>query len=142
MHRVVTDFGVENLAVQLYREEWEGWRGRSTLHLLTRHQAYLTNTTAVTEENYRACSCSLGAMVASVMDQLGEEDIVWSGEWLRLQDGGVEAVEGKGEVVEGRGEGVESRGDGEEGMVEARLNSSSPSATVVTKEEESRKVQE
>ena len=76
---------MENLSESLYKKEWQGWRQRSTLHLLERHQGYLTNT-SVTEDNYRECSCTLGVMVASVMEQIRDEDIVWSGEWLRLNE--------------------------------------------------------
>ena len=85
VHRVKKDFGVENLAAQLYKEEWPGWQGRHTIHLLERH-TYLTNTTPVTEDNYKECQCTVGEMVASVMEAMADEDIVWSGEWLRLND--------------------------------------------------------
>ena len=85
VHRVKKDFGVENLATELYKEEWAGWRERHAIHLLERH-SYLTNTTPVTEENYKECQCTAGAMVASVMEAMADEDIVWSGEWLRLSD--------------------------------------------------------
>ena len=86
MHRVETSFGVENLSEKLYKQDWPGWRDRHTVHLLARHQEYLTNTSMVTEDNYKDCGCTLGAMVASVMEQVRDENIVWSGEWLRLKD--------------------------------------------------------
>ena len=57
---------MENLATQLYKEEWPAWQDRHTIHLLERH-TYLTNTTPVTEDNYKECQCTVGAMVASVI---------------------------------------------------------------------------
>ena len=79
------ELGVENLAEQLYKKQWAGWHDRHTIHMLERHN-YLTNSTPITEDNYKECQFTIGEMVRSIMEAMADEDIVWSGEWLRLND--------------------------------------------------------
>ena len=72
VHRVKLQFGVENLSGELYSETWAGWEERHSIHLLSRHQNYLTNTNTshLSENNYHHCGCTLALMIQSVITNL------------------------------------------------------------------------
>ena len=76
--RCRTEFGVENLATQLYTGHWPGWSQRYTIHLLDSHKHYLTNTSDITEENYRDCDCTMIDMIQSIVSSL-EFDKIYVG---------------------------------------------------------------
>ena len=87
VHRVELQFGVENLSWRLYRENWAGWTGRHTIHLLHRHQDYLTNTTTtlLTELNYKDCHCTVGTMIESIITEMEEDGISITDEDLEAE---------------------------------------------------------
>jgi len=88
VHRVKLQFGVENLSSELYSQDWRGWEGRLTLHLLYRHQNYLTNTNTsqITEHNYRDCHCTLANMIHSVIADLEEDGLKLTSDVNRIED--------------------------------------------------------
>ena len=77
VHRVKLQFGVENLSGKLYSETWPGWEERHSIHLLSRHQNYLTNTNTshLSEHNYHHCQCTLAIMIQSVITNLQEDGL-------------------------------------------------------------------
>ena len=71
VHRVETQFGVENLADRLYNQRWDGWTQRTTIHLLYRHRNYLTNKNITLDENnFRLLNCTISDMIAIVISKL------------------------------------------------------------------------
>ena len=75
VHRVKLEFGVENLSEKLYMQHWEGWEGRHAIHLLWRHQDYLTNTSQLSEHNYQDCQCTVSTMIQKVLTDLEEDGL-------------------------------------------------------------------
>ena len=77
VHRVKLQFGVENLSSELYSQTWAGWEERHSIHLLSRHQNYLTNTSTanLSEQNYHLCHCTLAIMIQSVITNLHEDGL-------------------------------------------------------------------
>ena len=84
--RVKTEFGVENLAEQLYNGRWQGWAERYTIHLLNSHKQYLTNTSTIEENNYEECGCAVSDMIQSIVEFLQFDGI-------HLGDGGHKSEE-------------------------------------------------
>jgi len=75
VHRVRQQFGVENLARELYSQRWTGWHGLATIHTLARHKGYLTNTSELHELNHARCRCTFSDMVSSVLVRLQEDGV-------------------------------------------------------------------
>jgi len=72
VHRVTTEFGVENLADELYSQNWTGWNNRYTLHLLSNH-AYLRNNISLEENNFKDCNCTFSTLAQQVIGNLEKE---------------------------------------------------------------------
>ena len=80
VHRLKTEFGVENLAENLYQKHWEGWRQRFTIHLLDGHKNYLTNTGDIEANNYKDCDCTVSDMIQTIVDNLELDNVVIDGD--------------------------------------------------------------
>jgi len=70
VHRVTTEFGVENLSEQLYGRHWPAWSQRYTIHLLDGHKQYLMNISEFQENNYKKCDCTVSDMIHSIVSVL------------------------------------------------------------------------
>eukprot|EP00092_Neocalanus_flemingeri_P020917 GFUD01022661.1.p1 GENE.GFUD01022661.1~~GFUD01022661.1.p1 ORF type:complete len:668 (+),score=143.82 GFUD01022661.1:36-2039(+) len=75
VHRVAREFGVENLADQLYKKNWTGWVNRYTIHLLDRHKEYLTNTGEFTELNFMDCQCTFSVLANNIVENLLDDGV-------------------------------------------------------------------
>ena len=73
VHRVKTGFGVDNLAEQLYNQNWSGWINANTLHLLSSH-TYLHNK-SIDEYGYRGCNCTFATLADQILSNLQDENI-------------------------------------------------------------------
>ena len=69
-------FGVQNLADELYRQNWAGWRDYYSIHLLARHRSYLAEDDVVESgvdefnlENIKHYNRTFGFMARDVLKQ-------------------------------------------------------------------------
>jgi len=75
VHRVYREFGVENLAEELYKRDWSGWVNRYSIHLLDNHKQYLTNTEDFNELNYKDCECTFSVLASNIVDSLLDDGV-------------------------------------------------------------------
>jgi len=75
VHRVYREFGVENLAKQLYNRKWNGWVNRYTIHMLDNHKEYLTNTHELNEVNYLDCNCTFSVLAQNILNNLLDDGV-------------------------------------------------------------------
>jgi len=75
VHRVYREFGVENLAEELYKRDWSGWVNRYSIHMLDNHKQYLTNTEDFNELNFKDCQCTFSVLANNIIENLMDDGI-------------------------------------------------------------------
>eukprot|EP00090_Calanus_glacialis_P011259 TRINITY_DN19698_c0_g1_i1.p1 TRINITY_DN19698_c0_g1~~TRINITY_DN19698_c0_g1_i1.p1 ORF type:complete len:675 (-),score=200.79 TRINITY_DN19698_c0_g1_i1:196-1941(-) len=75
VHRVYREFGVENLAEQLYKKKWNGWVNRYSIHMLDSHKEYLTNTGEFNELNFKDCNCTFSVLAGNIVESLLDDGV-------------------------------------------------------------------
>jgi len=75
VHRVYREFGVENLAEELYKRDWSGWVNRYSIHMLDNHKQYLTDTDDFNELNFKDCQCTFSTLASNILENLMDDGI-------------------------------------------------------------------
>jgi len=88
VHRELKAFGVENLAEELYKQNWAGWINRHTVHLLERHRKYLAGggKEEFDENNIDQCDCTFRTLVNQILDFLEEDGVTLRTKKVKSKD--------------------------------------------------------